>query len=146
MEYSVTTLTEFEQVTHTIIDRIINQYQDTHHACVICVTGDLGAGKTTMAQIIAQYLGVQESVQSPTFVIKKSYTAHNHSIATFIHMDAYRLEGGASLDPLALDADFARPNTIMIIEWPEIIASVIPQNRVQITIEHTSGGRKIIVQ
>lgn len=96
-----------------------------------------------MTQMIAKQLGVVESLQSPTFVIKKTYQTNNDQIKKLVHIDAYRLEGEDSLDMLRLHDDFASPNTLMIIEWPEMISSIIPKNSVHIKIEHNNSGRKI---
>jgi tRNA threonylcarbamoyladenosine biosynthesis protein TsaE len=144
--FSVNNLSEFEQATIQILTMIRERFNTPDRACVVCLTGDLGAGKTTMTQIIARQLGVVESVQSPTFVIKKTYVTHTPDIEKLVHMDVYRLEGNASLEPLQIHQDFISPKTMMIIEWPEIIAESIPDDVFRITIEHTQTGRMITLQ
>ena len=99
-----------------------------------------------MTQIIAGQLGVSDSLQSPTFVIKKMYSTRSELFKQLIHMDAYRLEGEENLDVLRLDEDFKNPNTLTIIEWPEIINSVIPNDAIHIFIRYTEVGRIIEVK
>jgi tRNA threonylcarbamoyladenosine biosynthesis protein TsaE len=145
MKWTTTTIEVFKNTTNDILDIISSSYlqQGTGRACVVCLQGDLGAGKTTMTQIIAGQLGVAESLQSPTFVIKKIYNTQSELFKRLIHMDAYRLEGEENLEVLRLDEDFKSPSTLMIIEWPEMISSVIPENAIHIKIEHDKDGRII---
>ncbi len=145
MQWTTTTIEEFEQVVKEVLQIITTSYQATpmDQACIVCLQGDLGAGKTTATQIIARVLGVENTIQSPTFVIRKSYQTQNAVFKTLIHMDAYRLEGEENLEVLRLEEDFKSSHTLMIIEWPEIIESIIPENAIHVTIQHDNGGRII---
>lgn len=144
MQWNTQTIKDFEKAATNILAAVSDAYkQDQSAACVLCLHGDLGAGKTTMTQMIARKLGVAESLQSPTFVIKKIYDTQSELFKTLIHMDAYRLEGEESLEMLRLDEDFKMPNTLMIIEWPEMIETIIPDNVIHIIIEHDNNGRII---
>jgi tRNA threonylcarbamoyladenosine biosynthesis protein TsaE len=82
---------------------------------------------------------------SPTFVIKKTYTTQSDIFTKLVHMDAYRLEG-EHLDTLRLSDDFTQNNTLMIIEWPEIIESILPVDAIRVTINHVDSGRTIILE
>ncbi len=145
MQRTTQTIEDFEQAAGEILQIISEHYkqQGADNTYIICLHGDLGAGKTTMTQIIGKSLGVTEIINSPTFVIKKIYQTTDDVFKTLIHMDAYRLEGEQNLDVFRLDQDFTSTNTLMIIEWPEIIESMIPKNAVHIFIEHDGAGRKI---
>ncbi|HQV64954.1 MAG TPA: tRNA (adenosine(37)-N6)-threonylcarbamoyltransferase complex ATPase subunit type 1 TsaE [Candidatus Paceibacterota bacterium] len=145
MQWNTVTIEDFKNVTNDILNSISDRYthRGTDNACVVCLQGDLGAGKTTMTQMIAERLGVIESLQSPTFVIKKIYNTQSEVFKTLIHMDAYRLEGEENLEVLRLGEDFKNPNTLMVIEWPEMISSIIPKDAINIKIEHDGNGRKI---
>lgn len=108
------------------------------HATVVTLTGDLGAGKTTLTQRIAKHLGIGDEVSSPTFVIAKYYDLPKVGSPTsnfnrLIHVDAYRLDG-EPLEPLGFEQLFADPNNLVIIEWPEYIQSVLPAHRTDISI------------
>lgn len=145
MTWNTSTIEEFEQAVQEILKIVSRSYQTTlmDKACVLCLQGDLGAGKTTATQIIARILGVEHNLQSPTFVIRKSYPTNNSTFKTLIHVDAYRLEGEQNLEVLRLDEDFKTPDALMIIEWPEMIESIIPRGAVRVIIEHANSGRLI---
>lgn len=88
----------------------------------LALHGDLGVGKTTFVQGLAQGLGVREAVTSPTFNI---FTLHRGSTRTLVHLDAYRLENTAQLDALMLD-DFLVSPYCLAVEWPENISGWLP--------------------
>lgn len=145
MKWNVYNIEQFESATRELL-QVIKNKKSTNGATIVCLQGDLGAGKTTMTQIIGTILDIKETINSPTFVIKKIYKTEDDDFYNLIHMDAYRLEGEKNLDVLKLSDDFQKQNTLMIIEWPEIIDSVIPDNALQITIEHVGEGRVIVMK
>ncbi|MFA5235321.1 MAG: tRNA (adenosine(37)-N6)-threonylcarbamoyltransferase complex ATPase subunit type 1 TsaE [Bacilli bacterium] len=95
---------------------------------VIALSGDLGAGKTTLTGGIAQGLGVKEHVISPTFNILKEYRS---GIMPLFHIDAYRLEDGNA--DIGLE-EFIDDGGVSVIEWPEYVASFIPGGALRISI------------
>jgi tRNA threonylcarbamoyladenosine biosynthesis protein TsaE len=104
----------------------------THHASktdvplIICLQGDLGAGKTAFTQELGKMLGVKEIVTSPTFTIMKQYETTHPQWQTLVHIDAYRLESEAETKPLHIEDIISQPDTISCIEWPEMIPGIIP--------------------
>lgn len=90
-------------------------------ATVLALSGELGAGKTTLTQAIATVLGVTESVVSPTFVIAKWYTPTKGDFTTLVHIDAYRINDESELGPLGFASLLLSPKTLIVIEWPEKI-------------------------
>jgi len=90
---------------------------------VVCLCGDLGAGKTTFTQGIARGWGALERATSPTFVLVKYYNKADG--AKFAHLDAYRLVD--ALEAEDLDLDLMMESGPFIIEWPERIRSALPQ-------------------
>ncbi len=144
MKWNTQTIEEFEQAIIELFD-LLKQNHHNDHALVIALHGDLGAGKTTATQIIGKILGITDNMQSPTFVIKKTYQTNNSIFTKLVHMDAYRLEGESNLELLRLGDDFSDPNTIIIIEWPDMITSVIPNSTIHVTIDHAQeeSGRII---
>lgn len=106
---------------------------------VVLLTGDLGAGKTTLVKGIAEAFGVKEKVISPTFNIMKLYPVDDKYL---IHIDAYRLEG-ANLD-IGLDEYIGYEKGITIVEWPNYIASLLPKETITIDIHRLSDNEREI--
>jgi tRNA threonylcarbamoyladenosine biosynthesis protein TsaE len=99
---------------------------------VICLQGDLGAGKTTFVQGVAQGWGSMDSVSSPTFIIVNEYR-HPHEGSLF-HMDAYRLDSAPEAEELDLDSMLA--DGALLIEWPERMDGIIPTEHLWIALEY----------
>lgn len=106
---------------------------------VICFTGDLGAGKTTFIRGMAKGLNIKDVVQSPTFNIMKVYFKGDRPL---IHIDAYRL-ADTNID-IGLDEYIGYETGITVIEWPEYIAKLIPQNSIQIELKHLGENKRQI--
>jgi tRNA threonylcarbamoyladenosine biosynthesis protein TsaE len=99
---------------------------------VICLQGDLGAGKTTFVQGIAKGWGSLDSVSSPTFIIVNVYRRTDQS--QLFHMDAYRLDSTPEAEELDLDSMLAQGP--LLIEWPERINGLVPDERLWVQLEH----------
>ncbi len=99
---------------------------------VICLQGDLGAGKTTFVQGIAQGWGSQDSVSSPTFILVNVYRRGDGS--QLFHMDAYRLDSTPEAEELDLDTMLAQGP--LIVEWPERIDGLVPSENLWVKLEH----------
>ena len=99
---------------------------------VICLQGDLGAGKTTFVQGIANGWGSLDSVSSPTFIIVNVYRRGDE--ARLFHMDAYRLDSTPEAEELDLDSMLAQGP--LIIEWPERMDGLVPAERLWVNLEH----------
>ena len=109
---------------------------------VVCLEGDLGAGKTTFTQGLAAALGVPGRVNSPTFCIVQEHRGP----VLLVHMDLYRLHGEE--DVLAIGwEDYLAEGAILVVEWPERAGSLIPATAKRIVIRHLDAeeSRKIIL-
>ena len=92
-------------------------------ACVVVyLRGDLGAGKTACVRAWLEALGVTRPIRSPTYTLVETYEC---GATTFVHVDLYRLTGGADLEGLGL-RDYLRPGCAILIEWPERAAETLP--------------------
>ncbi len=105
---------------------------------VICLQGDLGAGKTTFVQGLAQGWGSVDSVSSPTFILVNVYRRADQS--QLFHMDAYRLDSTPEAEELDLDSMLAEG--ALVIEWPERMAGLIPTERLWIQLEHVDDEER----
>ena len=107
-----------------------------NHATLITLSGELGAGKTSFTQGLAKALGSTELITSPTFVLQKIYTLPENKtpFKILVHVDAYRLEGEHSLYPLEFIELYKNPETLMVLEWPEIVINQLPTPEVAITL------------
>lgn len=97
---------------------------------ILCLNGDLGAGKTTLTKSIGLGLGVDEYITSPTFALINQYSGR----IPVYHFDVYRLENAHELYDLGFD-DYFYGNGVCIIEWADKIERMIPKERTVIDIE-----------
>ncbi len=102
---------------------------------VLCLTGDLGAGKTVFTKGIASGLGITKIITSPTFVLMKVYGIKNENIKHLIHIDAYRLSHGDDLEAIGALDYFGKPNCLTIIEWPERVSEILPKEKIDVKIK-----------
>lgn len=102
---------------------------------VICLEGDLGAGKTTFTQGLAAALGVSGRVTSPTFCIVQEHSGEGKLL---VHMDLYRLHGEEDVEAIGWE-DYLARGAIMVVEWPERAGSLIPNNAYHITFRYSEG-------
>jgi tRNA threonylcarbamoyladenosine biosynthesis protein TsaE len=115
-------------------------------ATVVTLSGDLGAGKTTFAQGMAAALGVEGHVSSPTFVLENIYPLEGQLWHRLVHIDAYRLKNSGELASLGWDMLVADPGNLIVLEWPEHVADVVPASAIKLRLEDAGGeSRRITV-
>ena len=122
---------------------------------VICLEGDLGAGKTTFTQGLAAALGVPGRVNSPTFCIVQEHRAssipHPSSLiphpSYLVHMDLYRLHDEDDVIAVGWE-DYLAQGAILVVEWPDRAGSLIPSDARHIVFTHLDGeeSRRIVFQ
>jgi len=105
---------------------------------VICLQGDLGAGKTTFVQGIAQGWGSLDLVSSPTFILVNVYRRVDES--QLFHMDAYRLDSTPEAEELDLDSMLAEG--ALIVEWPERMDGLIPNENLWVNLEYVDDEER----
>lgn len=101
---------------------------------VVCLEGDLGAGKTTFAQGLAAALGVPGRVNSPTFCIVQEHRGQ----VLLVHMDLYRLHGEDDVIAIGWE-DYLAEGAILVVEWPERAGSLVPASAKRIIFRHLDG-------
>ena len=103
----------------------------------LALHGDMGVGKTTFVQGLAQGLGVRGQVTSPTFAI---YSVYQGTVTKLVHLDAYRLENAYQLEELLLD-EFLTSPWCLAIEWPEKTGQWLPKEAWHLTLSIVEGDR-----
>ena len=98
---------------------------------VYTLTGDLGVGKTVFTQGVAAGLGITEPVNSPTFTIVQVY---EEGRLPFYHFDVYRIGDLEEMEEIGYD-DYFFGQGICLIEWAELIEEILPEKRIEVTIE-----------
>lgn len=156
---------EFKSFLSQFVEVIKNEQKDVQKvdlsaggassvsSVVVALSGDLGAGKTTFTKALAKSMGIQTDLSSPTFVIMKRYPIPKLDLAdpvildeigvfvdfdNLIHIDAYRLEEGKDLEKLNFHKlmNNSSEKNIICIEWPEIVADILPDRYISIRFDH----------
>jgi len=108
---------------------------------VVVVSGEVGAGKTTLIRGACRALGIAGPITSPTFTIGHRYDGGRVPVA---HLDLYRLEGLEDEDPALLD-DYLGPDRVAFVEWPAVAEPQLAERRiVAVRLAHAGGDRREI--
>lgn len=109
--------------------------------CTICLSGDLGAGKTTFSKGFALGLGIEENVTSPTFTIMNEYNGKNCKLR---HFDMYRLSNADEAYELGFFEYFADKTNFNLVEWAENVPGLIKKPYVKITLSKIDDNKREI--
>ena len=134
MEYKITTHSELET-----IEIAQNFESEKFKNMVICLDGDLGSGKTVFTKGIANGLGIEESITSPTFTIIKEYLTGEMPL---YHMDVYRLDGNT--DGVGVE-EYYNKGGIVVIEWSNTIKDILPDERLEIKFKVIDENKRILI-
>jgi len=102
---------------------------------LITLTGELGTGKTSLAQAICAGYGVEDAVTSPTFALVQRYSAPKSPV---YHVDLYRLKGESELTNIGWE-DLLVEHALVIVEWPERAGTRIPEDHLPLDIDYVPG-------
>ncbi len=141
MERLLATPLELEAEATRFVGSLVPRVQG---ATLVTLKGELGAGKTAFVKAVAKALGVEEIVTSPTFVLEKIYLLERQSFKHLIHIDVYRLEKGDDLAPLGFDELMQDRENLILLEWPEKVADVLPEAAVKISLVAQPNGSRIL--
>ena len=121
-----------------VAEKLINCFPGQH---IFAFYGKLGAGKTTFIQTLCKILGTEDNVTSPTFALINEYkTANSRSI---FHFDFYRIKNIEEAFDLGYE-DYLFSGNYCLIEWPELIESLLPENIVRVKIEVMENETRLI--
>ena len=119
-------------------------------ASVVALKGDLGAGKTTFTQGFLKALGARGRATSPTFVLMKRFrlgtaAAKKSGFTHIYHIDAYRFRAPRESNALGLKEIFQDPLALVVIEWPERLAGLLPRQRTSIRFMHGKQDQERVI-
>jgi tRNA threonylcarbamoyl adenosine modification protein YjeE len=119
---------------------------DEREPRLVFLSGELGAGKTTLAAALLQALGVEETVRSPSYALIETYMAR---AGEAVHIDLYRLHGPEELQQLGL-RDYLNGRTLLLVEWPERAGGALPSPDLDVRLETTDdaggAGRNVCIE
>ena len=124
MEYKITT-----RSVEDTMEIARNIESEKFPNMIICLDGELGSGKTVFTKGLANALGINEVITSPTFTIIKEYL---YGEMPLYHMDVYRLDG--NVDGIGIEEYFTKGG-IVVIEWADTIKDILPKERLDIKIK-----------
>ena len=133
MEYRITTHSEKET-----IELAQNFESEKFPNMVICLNGELGSGKTVFTKGIANALGINEVITSPTFSLIKEYDGE----LSLYHMDLYRLDG--KLDNFDIE-EYSTKGGVVVIEWADTVKDYLPKERLDIKFVVASENKRVLV-
>ena len=133
MEYRVTTKNELET-----IEIAQNFESEKFPNLIICLDGELGSGKTVFTKGIANALGIDETITSPTYTIIKEYNGE----LPLYHMDVYRLDG--NIDGTGIEEYFNKGG-VVVIEWADTIKNILPAERLDIKFKVLDENKRLLI-
>jgi len=130
MDVTATNMSELKDAAKSFLDSLFEKHASRKGALVVGLKGDLGSGKTSFTKAVAELLGVEGVVTSPTFVIEKIYKLpeSREGVLRLVHIDAYRIESGNEMKVLGWDDIVADKQNLIFIEWPEKISGIFPKD------------------
>lgn len=108
---------------------------------VFAFYGKMGAGKTTFTKAICEVLGVKDVITSPTFAIVNEYTDREGQ--PIYHFDFYRIKKLEEVYDMGYE-DYFYSNHLCLLEWPELIEDILPENTIKVTIEEQPDGTRVV--
>ena len=105
---------------------------------IICLDGELGSGKTVFTKGIANALGINESITSPTYTIIKEYDGE----LPLYHMDVYRLDGNT--EGVGIEEYFTKGG-VVVIEWADTIKDILPKERLEIEFRVVDENKRVLI-
>lgn len=131
--YTISAESQLPELAKAILEKNLNHR-------IFCLSGELGAGKTSLIQAFGGILGINDSVVSPTYSIINEYDSGN---ATIYHMDLYRLNSIEEAYNIGIE-DYLYSDSYVFIEWPDLINGIIPDHQI-IKIEVLEDSTRKIV-
>lgn len=152
MEIKIHDIDNIQQAARQFIEGIKDILEPTSNIPkVIAFYGKMGAGKTTFIKALCEELGVEDVITSPTFAIVNEYEVNDNSsrytlhtsLKTIYHFDFYRIKKIEEVYDMGYE-DYFYSGNLCLIEWPELIEDLLPEEALCVTIEEQSDGSRLI--
>ena len=134
MEYKITTKSDMETIALAQ-----NFESEKFPNMIICLNGELGSGKTMFVKGLANALGIDETITSPTFTIIKEYS---YGELPLFHMDVYRLDGNC--ESIGIE-DYFTKGGVVAIEWADTIKDILPKERLDIKFVVADENKRVLI-
>lgn len=138
--------------THTFAKELLSELSTN----LICLYGELGAGKTTFVQGLARALGIKKRILSPSFVLVREYKINVKSpfdsaqgrrqlkVKNLHHIDCYRINSEQDIKSIDLKEIWSDPANLVVVEWAERVQKILPQKRIDIKFEYIGEKKREI--
>ena len=143
MQIKINSLEEITAAAQTFLTAL----SQSGAGSVIAFYGGMGAGKTTFITALCRELGVTEPVTSPTFAIVNEYSLTSHLsplTSKIFHFDFYRIKKLEEVYDMGFE-DYFYSGALCLIEWPELIEEVLPEDAVKVSIKEKEDGSRAIL-
>ena len=134
MDFRITTLSDIRAVARQFIEAVGQRR-------VIAFYGAMGAGKTTFIKALCQEMGVNDVITSPTFAIVNEYDVNDGS--SIYHFDFYRIKRIDEVYDMGYE-DYFYSGRLCLIEWPELIEELLPEDALRVSITQQPDGSRLI--
>jgi len=139
---------ETQKLGRDFVKKLLESAEKRDGTIVVALEGDLGSGKTTFVQGMAQGLGIKEQITSPTFVLIKKHRikiqVSGFKFQDFYHIDCYRIDKPWQLQELGFEEIINDPRNIVAIEWAEKASKILPEDRIVIKFERVDENKRRI--
>ena len=133
-QIKINSLEEYPAAARTFIEAMAGNR-------IFAFYGNMGTGKTTLIKSICEEMGVQDTINSPTFAIVNEY--ENAESRTIYHFDFYRIKSLAEVYNMGYE-EYLYSDAICFIEWPELIEELLPEEAVKVEITEQSDGTRLV--
>ena len=140
MEITISNLDNIREAARQFIDNMDSRK-------VFAFYGKMGAGKTTFIKAICEELGVEDVITSPTFAIVNAYSPDSSLLSpdsSIFHFDFYRIKKLEEVYDMGFE-DYFYSGSLCLIEWPELIEEVLPEDAVKVSITEKEDGSRAIL-